>query len=154
MIRLKLPSSMLYRDLAMRMVTSACKLVQASRVDRRTGRTRPDREFDDQVISAFGEAFNNAVLHSYGPGGGDLEIEVELLADRMTIRLMEYGRTFDMAGVPEPDLDSLPESGLGLFIMRSCMDDVTYLPGKPNVLTMTKFLAHDDDIRVDDVAGD
>jgi serine/threonine-protein kinase RsbW len=154
LIRLKLPSSMVYRNLAMRLVTSACKLVKASRVDRRTGRSRPDREFDDQVISAFGEAFNNAVLHSYGPSGGDLEIEVDLLDDRMTIRLMEYGRTFDIGRVPEPDLDSLPESGLGLYIMRSCMDDLTYVAGKPNVLTMTKFLVHDDEVMVDDAAGD
>src|SRR5262249_18050932 len=104
-----------------------------------------DSDFDDQVISAFGEAFNNAVIHSYGPSGGDLEIEVDAATDRLVIRLLDFGRPFDMGQVPSPDLDSLPESGLGIFIMRSCMDDVTYPSGAPNVLSMTKFLVHDDD---------
>ena len=123
-----------YRELAMRFVTSVCKLVEA-----RNG------AFHDQVISAFGEAFNNAVLHSYGTKGGELQIEVEPSRDRLTIRLIDYGRAFDPDTVPAPDLDNLPESGLGLFIMRSCMDDVTYTPGNPNVLSMTKFVTDDDE---------
>jgi len=129
-IRLKLPSSIEYRELAMRFVTSACKLVKST-----------NGSFHQQVISAFGEAFNNAVLHSYGASNiGDLEIEVVPASDRLVIRLMDYGRPFDFEGVARPDLESLPESGLGIFIMRSCMDDVTYTPGTLNVLTMTKFL--------------
>ncbi len=133
MIRLQLPCSMKYRDLAMRMVASACKLIDM-----------PNGSFDDQVISAFGEAFNNAVLHSYGPEGGELQIEIDAAPDRMTICIKDYGRAFDIASVRDPDLESLPESGLGLFIMRSCMDDVSYTPGQPNVLCMTKFLMHDE----------
>jgi serine/threonine-protein kinase RsbW len=111
------------------MVASACKLVP-----------NPSDDFYDEVISAFGEAFNNVVIHSYGLEGGELEIEIEPGVDRLTIRLMDYGKTFDVSGVPAPNLDSLPESGLGVFIMRSFMDDITYLSGKPNVLSMTKFL--------------
>jgi serine/threonine-protein kinase RsbW len=42
--------------------------------------------------------------------------------------------------VAEPDLDALPESGLGLFIMRSFMDKVIYTAGAPNVLSLTKHL--------------
>jgi anti-sigma regulatory factor (Ser/Thr protein kinase) len=36
-----------------------------------------------------------------------------------------------------PDLDALPESGLGLFIMRSFMG-VTYRRGRPNLLKLSK----------------
>jgi len=129
LIRLKLPSRLEYRDLAVRMVASACKLVP-----------NPGDDFYDEVISAFSEAFNNVVIHSYGAKAGELEIEIEPSHDRLTIRLMDYGKTFDMAVVPQPDLDLLPESGLGVFIMRSFMDDVTYLSGHPNVLSMTKLL--------------
>lgn len=162
MIRLKLPSLLEYRDLAMRMVTSACKLVRARRIDPVTGRSRPDLEFDDHVISAFGEAFNNIVLHSYAKVQGDLEIEIEPSPDRLTIRLKDYGETFDLTKVPLPDLDSLPENGLGVYIMRACMDDVSYQAGRPNVLSMTKYLVHHDDVTgvganglsADDVAGE
>lgn len=144
MIRVKLPGLLDYRDLAIRMVASACKLVGATRVDPATGQSTPDREFDGEVISAFGEAFNNIALHAYAARGGDMEIEIEPGPGKLTIRLKDYGKSFDIDAVPRPDLDALPESGLGLFIIRQCMDDVTYTTGHPNVLTMTKFLVHDD----------
>ncbi len=153
MIRVKIPGLLEYRDLAVRMVASACKLVEARRVSRQTGSSRPDREFDGEVISAFGEAFNNVALHSYAKDGGEVEIEIETLADRLTIRIMDYGKSFDPDSVPDPELESLPESGLGLYIIRSFMDDVTYSRGQPNVLSMTKFLVHEDEM-AEGVAGD
>ena len=49
---------------------------------------------------------------------------------------------FDPAQVHAPDLHSLPESHMGLYIIRSCVDDVSYRRGdpplSPNVLTLTK----------------
>lgn len=140
MIRIRLPCLLEYRDLAMRMVTSACKLVENRHADHGNGHGPIGIDWGNQVISAFGEAFNNVVIHAYGSGGGDLEIEIEPADDRLTIRLMDYGRAFDMGAVAPPDLDSLPESGLGIFIIRSCMDDVAYQGGSPNVLSMTKYL--------------
>jgi serine/threonine-protein kinase RsbW len=152
-IRLKIPATLPYRDLAVRMVAASCKLVSAKKIDRATGHARPDLEFDDQVVSAFGEAFNNVVLHGYDDSRGDVEIEVEPLHDRLVIRVMDSGKCFDLSQVPDPDLDALPEGGLGVFIMRSFMDEVTYTAGSPNVLSMTKLLVHDDETLADDVAG-
>jgi serine/threonine-protein kinase RsbW len=136
MIRLTVPCSLDYRDLAMRFVAAACKLARAGRVNGAAGRDDP---FDDHVISAFGEAFNNVVLHGENPEGAELEIQVEHAAGRIAIRLIDYGRSFDIAAVPSPELEKLPESGMGLFIMRSCMDSVSYEPGTPNVLTMIRY---------------
>lgn len=129
MVRLTVPSRLEYRDPAIRLVASACKLVPNGA-----------GEFHDEVISAFSEALNNVVIHGYGSEGGTLEIEIEPGDDRLIIRLMDYGKTFDLAAVPDPELDDLPESGMGVFIMRSFMDDVTYQGGAPNVLSMTKLL--------------
>jgi serine/threonine-protein kinase RsbW len=139
MIRLNVPCSLDYRDLAMRLVAAACKLVQAQRRDERTGALVPDDDFDNHVISAFGEAFNNAVLHGNCPPGSELGVEIEHAAGRMTIRLVDHGTSFDFAAVSPPELDALPESGMGIFIIRSCMHDVSYRPGPPNVLTMTRY---------------
>jgi serine/threonine-protein kinase RsbW len=126
-MRLKLPSRIEYRHLALRVVGSACNLV-------------PDRGdgFHDEVVSAFGEAFNNVIVHGCGAGAGDLEIEIETGRDHMTIRMMDYGNPLDLASAVDPDLDALPERGVGMFILRSFMDDVTYVRGRPNVLSMTK----------------
>jgi serine/threonine-protein kinase RsbW len=127
-ILLRIPSRLEYRDLAIRTVASACRLVPGTRDD-----------FYEEVISAFGEALNNLVLHGYRARPGEIEIEIEPRSDRLVIRLMDHGETFDPATVPALDLDSLHESGMGVFIMRSFMDDVTYVGGAPNTLSMTKY---------------
>ncbi len=135
MIRLRVPGALEYRDLVVRCVAAACKLVGAASAYRAT------REFDDQVVSAFSEAFNNAALHSYRGGAvGDVEIEIEIGEDFITIRMLDYGQSFDIGEVPEPDLEALPESGLGIFIIKSFMDEVSYRAGAPNILSMTKTI--------------
>jgi serine/threonine-protein kinase RsbW len=112
------------------------------------GKQEPSREqhqFDDKVVSAVGEAFNNVAIHAYRgvlPGAVDLEIEASV--DGITLRMSDTGTAFEPADEAKrtPALDSLPESHMGLYIMRSCMDKVTYRPGCPgttaNQLTLTK----------------
>lgn len=138
MIRLNVPCSLDYRDLAMRLVAAACKLVDAQRRNDQTGGLEPDDEFDNMVISAFGEAFNNAVMHGK-QSDGELGIEIETEAGRVTIRLLDHGQSFDPDAVAPPILEQLPESGMGLFIIHACMHDVVYRPGRPNVLSMTRY---------------
>jgi serine/threonine-protein kinase RsbW len=136
-IHLRVPGSLRYRDLAVRVVGAACKLVGS---DDASGAIR-DTEWDNEVVSAFGEAFNNTAIHSYDPRHpGEVDIEVEVGATGITIRLIDHGKSFSLEDVPVPDLDALPESGLGLFIIRSFMDEVKYVPGSPNVLSMTKYV--------------
>jgi serine/threonine-protein kinase RsbW len=65
-------------------------------------------------------------------------MDIELGQGAMTVRMADYGSSFDPTVVPSPDLDTLPESGLGLFIIRSFMDSVSYEPGRPNVLVLVK----------------
>jgi serine/threonine-protein kinase RsbW len=138
-IHLRVPGTLRYRDIAVRVIQSACKLVGAADMD--TGPFRVNSEWDNQVVSAFGEAFNNAAIHSYRNGKpGDVEVEVDVGPTHITIRLIDFGTSFNPDAVPNPDLDALPESGLGLFIIRSFMDEVTYEAGSPNVLSMTKRL--------------
>jgi anti-anti-sigma factor len=139
-VRLNIPNLLEYRDVALRVVAGVCKLLDGRRLDAATGKWQTDYEFDQQVLSAFGEAFNNLVLHGDAPKGTEIVIELEPKNDGLTIRLMDFGRSFDLTGVPSPDLGDLSESGLGLHIIRSCMDDVSYTPGSPNTLTMTRYL--------------
>jgi serine/threonine-protein kinase RsbW len=140
MIRLRVPGSLIYRNLALRVVGTACAMSRASAAPS-DGMPKED-EFDAQAVSAVGEAFNNIAIHGYAGGGsGDVDIEVDSDGIEVVIRLMDTGRSFDPSTVPVPDLDELPECGMGLFIMNSFMDEVRYTPGsdgKPNVLCMTK----------------
>jgi len=138
-IHLRVPGTLRYRDLAVRVVGSACKLVGTP--EDSTGPIR-NTQWDNEVVSAFGEAFNNTAIHSYrgSTSPGDVEIEVDASVAAITIRLIDYGKSFALDDVPLPDLDALPESGLGLYIIRSFMDEVKYVAGSPNVLSMTKYL--------------
>ncbi len=56
------------------------------------------------------------------------------------VELRDYGESFDLDAVATPDLDQLPESGLGIFIIKAFMT-IRYRPGRPNVLTLSKSLA-------------
>jgi serine/threonine-protein kinase RsbW len=137
-IHLRVPGTLRHRDLAVRVVGAACKLVGAP--DEAKGPIR-STEWDNEVVSAFGEAFNNVAIHSYnGRKLGDVEVEVETGTSAITIRLIDYGNSFSIDEVPVPDLEALPESGLGLYIIRSFMDEVKYIAGSPNVLSMTKYV--------------
>lgn len=91
------------------------------------------------VISAFSEAFNNVVQHAYSAKVGMVEIDVEIATRGLQIAIADRGSGFAIAEVDEPDLESLPEGGLGLMIIRSFMSSVDYeRRGDRNVLTMSK----------------
>jgi len=98
-------------------------------------------ELENAVVSAVGEAFNNVVQHAYaGRADGMVTLVVDAGEDELLVELRHDGVSFDLNAVPEPNLGELPESGMGVFIIRACMDELTYLPGNPNVLRMRKRL--------------
>lgn len=154
-IGLRVPGDLAYRHLAIRLVSTACKIALESSHDASHDASHADEDgaaqedadadFEPEVVSAFGEAFNNVAVHGYaGVAPGPLQIEVDWDAHRLVVTMIDEGRTFDPATVAEPDLDALPESGMGWFIMTSCMDEVDYQPGPPNVLRLVKLRADRD----------
>ena len=142
MIKLSVPGTLLFRDVVLRVTASACRLVRAMA----HGKQEPSREdhaFDDKVVSAIGEAFNNVAIHAYRGGAvGTVDLEIEIHLGSITLRLLDTGLAFQPAEEQAPDLATLPESRMGLYIVRSCMDEVSYRPraarSEPNVLTLTK----------------
>lgn len=98
-----------------------------------------DSEIRNAVTTAFGEAFNNVCIHAYaGQTDGVLEVDVETAPDRVTLHLKDWGASANMDAVAEPDLEGLPEGGLGIFMMHALVDEVVYRSGSPNVLSLTK----------------
>lgn len=144
-IVLRVPGQLRHRDVAMRTVAAACRLVRESDPAspaslRDASKLDLTNSFDAEVVSAFSEAFNNIAIHAYAGKSGDIQIELEPTPDRMRIYLREYGRSFDPETVPEPKLDETPEGGLGMFIIHSFVDEFTYEPGQPNVWVLTKYV--------------
>jgi anti-sigma regulatory factor (Ser/Thr protein kinase) len=131
-IRLSVLGILEHRDVVLRLVSAACKLV--------TGEFQNPawQEFQAHVVSAVSEAFNNLVIHGYqGRRDGRVELMIRPGSGQIQIELRDWGKGFDPTDVPLPELESLPESGLGLFIMQSFMG-MKYRRGRPNLLTLSK----------------
>ena len=144
MIRISVPGTLRYRDVVLRVVASVCRLVRCDpAVQQEAGQRAHSEDFDDSVVSAVGEAFNNVALHAYGGrSAGTAELEMEIAHDTITIRLLDFGRSFDPAAETSLDLGALHESHMGLYIIRSCVDAFSYArgnpPQSPNVMTLKK----------------
>jgi serine/threonine-protein kinase RsbW len=141
-VRLSVPGTLMYRDLVLRVVASVCRLVRRSaELTQEVGHRERVEDFDDKIVSAVGEAFNNVAMHAYRNVGGAAEIELEFKGDSLIIRLLDTGHGFDISEEVGQDLETLRESNMGLVIILACMDHVTYTRGGPtgrNMLTMTK----------------
>jgi serine/threonine-protein kinase RsbW len=138
---LRVPGEMAYRHLAIRFVSLACKIACKYTRDTAPAGEAPSAPsaFEARVISAFGEAFNNVAVHGYrGLPTGPVDVEVAWDAEKLVVTMIDSGHTFDPSSVGPPNLDDLPEEGMGLFIMRSYMDEVDYRPGPPNILRLVK----------------
>lgn len=142
MISLSVPGVLLYRDVAVRVVGSAAKILGPAGALGRASAPDLGDEFASQVVSAFGEAFNNLAIHGYRdvPSG---RIDLEITGSRdesggeLVVRIRDTGRVFDPRSHLEvPDAE--PERGMGLFIIRNFIDEIGYESGPPNVLTLRK----------------
>lgn len=103
---------------------------------------------DKEIYSiqlAADEASSNIIEHAYaGIPGGKLEIEISTTDKELKIVMRDQGRSFNPASVPEPnikaDLSERKIGGLGMYLMRKLMDEVSYesSPANGNILTMIK----------------
>jgi anti-sigma regulatory factor (Ser/Thr protein kinase) len=103
---------------------------------------------DKEIYSiqlAADEASSNIIEHAYaGVGDGKIEIDCSISDTELKIVMRDHGRSFDPSSVPEPnikaDLSERKIGGLGMYLMRKLMDDVSYESSADagNVLTMIK----------------
>lgn len=104
--------------------------------------TEADKIFRHELVTAFGEAFNNIAIHGYRDrADGMLDVEADLTPTWITLRLIDTGHEVDFAGLEPPDLGSMPEGGMGVFMIYALVDEVVYHGGGPNVLSLTKRTA-------------
>ena len=97
------------------------------------------------ILLAADEAASNIIDHAYGgEGKGDIECSYQILESRLELFLKDNGKPFDPDNIPlldlDVDLESRKPRGLGLFFMKSLMDEVNFsFNGQGgNVLRMVK----------------
>jgi serine/threonine-protein kinase RsbW len=94
---------------------------------------------------AADEAASNIIEHAYeGISNADIDIVCDMRGDTLTITMHDIGRPFDPSKVRQPNLKANLSKrqigGLGVYLMRTLMDEVHYEadPKTGNFLTMIK----------------
>ena len=74
------------------------------------------------------EACTNVMRHAYAEAEepGLLELNIWPKTDRLVFQIIDFGLGFDPEEVSEPALEQGPEGGMGLFIIRQCVDVFEY----------------------------
>ena len=92
------------------------------------------------------EMVSNVIFYAYPEGKtADIELSAELVGHQLTFILSDKGREFDPTMKEDIDTETDPADrdlgGLGIYIVKNIMNEVTYqrLEGK-NLLTMRKDL--------------
>jgi len=102
-----------------------------------------DIEAIDDIKVAISEACTNIVCHSHGEElNFSYEVSLEIEKEKLTIRVEDQGKGYDLEEYEEPVPGELRERGLGLFIIRALMDDVVVQSeiGVGTSICMTKYL--------------
>lgn len=97
---------------------------------------------DLELVAA--ELLNNAVEHGSGDPGDEIELALEVDADRVLMSVSNAGAA-DACFVPraEPSLpEELAEGGYGRFLVHQLVDEVNYAcEGQRTIVTCVKRLA-------------
>ncbi len=103
----------------------------------------------DDIGLAIDEACTNVITHSYKKETkGEIQLNIKMETNRITIKLTdkgEEGQLFNPETLSPVDkqeyLKRLTKGGLGVYIIKKIMDDVSYTvsPGVKNCLKMVKY---------------
>lgn len=105
-----------------------------------------DQDAHGQMEVCVVEAVTNAITHAYQKKQGfKVDTAITLLADRICFSVTDRGNAIvnyaprSLEFDPE-ELGSIPENGMGLFIIETIMDEVTYRSDNgTNTLSFSKY---------------
>jgi len=100
---------------------------------------------------ALDELLKNTVAYGFKGrqvGSGEVTVEVERRADRVSVTITDDGKPFDPFATVAPDTTLSVEvrriGGLGIHLVRQMMDEVGYeRRGDRNVVVLTKYLGEE-----------
>jgi len=105
--------------------------------------------FGEEETHKIGMAVREGVINAYNYGNEQdrqkkIVLTVELEPEKMVVHVLDQGKGFELAEVPDPlsEENLLRTSGRGLFLMRAFMDElnVQHGPGGGAELVMSKKL--------------
>jgi serine/threonine-protein kinase RsbW len=85
-------------------------------------------EWMNALVLAVNEAVTNIIEHAYqGQAGQPIRLEAEIFADRLIVRIYDWGEAFDPTTVKPPAFDGSREKGFGMYIIAHAVDEVHYV---------------------------
>ena len=103
----------------------------------------------EDIVLAIDEACTNIIEHSYNSKPNfDIEITVTFSEDNFIVKIVDYGETFEPGSIKELNLELYRKQrrvgGLGVYLMKTLMDDVKYssVKNKYNQVLLKKKLKH------------
>jgi serine/threonine-protein kinase RsbW len=94
------------------------------------------------LLIAVSEAATNAMKHG-SPQGQQSTIRVRFQpdGDRLIVEVTDEGPGFDPLAVPVPVAEQMREGGMGVFFIRTLMDEVSFIPEDHGItVQMIKYL--------------
>jgi serine/threonine-protein kinase RsbW len=101
----------------------------------------------EDIKLAVAEAVNNAIQHSLAgdlpSSRGEVTITMQVTREGLTVEVTDQGRVPQGFAPRQPPAwsgeEELPESGLGLLLIRSLMDEVTITAGENTDTSVRMF---------------
>lgn len=101
-----------------------------------------DVEAIEDIKLALAEACTNAIKHGCCEQNKEYKVRFVVGERSLTISIADKGCGVEAKDVKDPDLENPKEGGLGIFIIRTLMDEVNFenLPDSGFTLTMKKYM--------------
>ena len=100
-----------------------------------------------QIDLAIDELFSNISRYAYDPSTGPATVRVEVDQEPLSVivTFIDHGKPYDPLAKKDPDIslpaEDRPIGGLGVFLMKKTMDDVSYeYKDGRNILRIKKHL--------------
>ena len=113
-------------------------------------RLRAAEKFNSSIDIAIDELFGNIAHYAYGKDTGEATVRVEVTEEpSVIITFIDSGIPYNPLEKPDPDVaQSLEErqiGGLGIFMVKKSMDDITYeYKDGQNILRIKKIMERKD----------
>ncbi len=109
-----------------------------------------------KIELACDEACANVIKHAYSDGKTkqSLDVAIKINYQKFTIIVTDHGKGFEPDAIKLPDmkeyLAELKVGGLGIYLMKTLMDEVDYLiePGVRNQVKMVKYFINKNSSKV------
>ncbi len=85
-----------------------------------------DEKSSGEVVLAVDERLTNIIRHGYRGGPGKIELDARFSDGSLKISIKDYSAKFNPLNQPAPKLPPENPGGLGIFLTRKLMDEVTY----------------------------